>query len=216
MIPAPPSAFLDANVLFSRTLRDWICLIALDSGHTAYQVRWSEDVLAEWVYRMRRAYPDLTDHALGGLRRRLETSFPDAMITGYTPTEVPQPPDLNDWHVLAAAASVPVDFLVTCDKHGLPPDLGEDLGIHVLDPDRFLNLVADRHPALVRQRLEGQIGYDRTRLLKTRLVEISQSDVDLRETALDRLQKAGAAAFAERLRAMAATALPHERARAAN
>jgi hypothetical protein len=200
VIPVAPSVFLDANILYSRTLRDWICLMALDSGHTAYQVRWSEDVLAEWVYRMRRARPELSDRALGGLRRRLESAFEDAMVTEYNPADVPATPDIYDRHVLAAAASVPVDMLVTSDKRGIPAQLSRQVGVELWPPDDFLNLVADRHPTLVRRRMAHQIAYDRDRGLETRLEQSTRSDEELREAAIVRLSKAGAVTFAERLR----------------
>jgi predicted nucleic acid-binding protein len=192
VIPVPPSVFLDANVLFSRTLRDWICMLALDSEQTAYQVRWSEDVLAEWIYRMRRRHPDLTDHALGSVRRRLEESFPDAMVTGYRPLDVPQPRDINDWHVLAAAASVPVAFLVTDDKRAFPPECVQDLGFEVHTADSFLTLIADRHPALVQLTLENQISYWGRR-------DPDKSYENLYDGILSALRKAKASAFAERL-----------------
>ncbi len=195
-----PSVFLDANILYSRTLRDWICIMALDSGQTAYQPRWSEDVLAEWVYGMRRADPVLSDHALGGLRRRLESAFPDAMVTGYDPNDVPATPDIYDRHVLAAAASVPVDILLTSDKTGIPAEVCQQLGFELWTPDEFLNLVIDRHPTLVRRRLDHQIAYDRVRALKTRLEASTHTDEELREGAIGRLRKAGAVTFAERIR----------------
>lgn len=189
----PPLAFLDANVLFSRTLRDWICLLCLDSEKTAFQLRWSEDVLAEWIYRMRRKYPSIPDDSLGRHRRWLEEAFPEAMVRGYRPSEVPQPPDLNDWHVLAAAVSVPVDFLVTSDKRGFDRAQAGSLEVEVINPDGFLTFIADRHPELIQVRLANQIAYLRTR-------PPGSSFGEAEEEARLALVKAGAAQFAERLR----------------
>jgi hypothetical protein len=47
VLPVPLTVFVDANVLYSRCLRDWLVLMALDSQHTVYRLRWSEAVLAE-------------------------------------------------------------------------------------------------------------------------------------------------------------------------
>jgi predicted nucleic acid-binding protein len=185
-------AFLDANVLFSRTLRDWICLLALDSDKTAFGLRWSEDVLAEWVYQMRRKRPDIPDDSLGRFRRWLAEAFPEAMVRGYRPSDVPRPPDIHDWHVLAAAACVPVDFLVTADRRGFVRAQTRDLGVDILSPDEFLNLIADRHPDLVELRLAHQIDYLRGRR--------RASAAELREEGLAALTRAGAVRFAERLR----------------
>jgi len=192
MNSAMPLAFLDANVLFSRTLRDWICQLALDSGKTAFGLRWSEDVLAEWIYRMRRRSPDISDDSLGRVRRLLEQAFPEAMVVGYRPADVPQPRDVDDWHVLAAAVAVPVNFLVTADRRAFVPDVVAGLGVDIMTPDEFLMLVADRHPDLVSLRLANQVSYLRTRR--------RPPGGDLREAALQALHRAGAVRFAMRLR----------------
>ncbi|MEU8071757.1 hypothetical protein AB0B20_18585 [Micromonospora sp. NPDC049151] len=47
MIPSASLVFLDANVLYSRTLRDWISLLALEGDCTVFDLRYSEDVLSE-------------------------------------------------------------------------------------------------------------------------------------------------------------------------
>ncbi|MEV5818145.1 putative toxin-antitoxin system toxin component, PIN family [Micromonospora haikouensis] len=128
MIPSSPLVFLDANVLYSRTLRDWICLLALES---AYDLRYSEDVLAEWMYRLRRKRPELSEHAIGGQRRKFVAAFPNGMVTGYSPGSVPCPPDPDDRHVLAAALHGGVDVLVTNDRHHVA-DASMDLVWRVL------------------------------------------------------------------------------------
>lgn len=115
MIPVPPLAFLDANILFSRTLRDWISLLALECQCTVYDLRWSEDVLAEWIYKLRRKNPNHSDQVIGNRRRELEAAFPDRTVRGYTPTSVPAVNDPNDRHVLAAAVHGEVDILVAAD-----------------------------------------------------------------------------------------------------
>ena len=58
MLPVPLTVFVDANVLYSRCLRDWLIMMALDSHYTAYELRWSEAVLAEAFYHLRREHPD--------------------------------------------------------------------------------------------------------------------------------------------------------------
>ena len=45
----------DANILFSRTLRDWLLLVHLDGG--PIRVHYTEDILAETVCRLRREHP---------------------------------------------------------------------------------------------------------------------------------------------------------------
>lgn len=188
----PPLAFLDANVLYSRTLRDWVCQLAL-SDDEPFRVCWSEDVLAEMLYHLRRDHPEWTEHVIGGIRRRLEEYFPEAIVTGYDPTKVPAPSDINDWHVLAAAVEARAAYLVTCDHELLAQSSAYEQHLDMLHVDEFLVLQFDTHPRLVHDRLEGQIGY---------LMRRYPTDTygQLRERALGQLEKAEARAFAARLR----------------
>ena len=48
---------IDANVLYSRTLRDWILLLEIESEARMFKVHWTEDILAEVLYRTRRKSP---------------------------------------------------------------------------------------------------------------------------------------------------------------
>ncbi len=157
MIPAP-LVFVDANVLFSRTLRDWICLLALHSACTAYDLRWSEDVLAEWMYRLRRRNPGHTDQAIGGRRRELEAAFPAAMVRGYDPATVPELADPHDRHVLAAALHGRADMLVTDDREARFPDAVHHR-LDVYTADEFLMWVAESHAGLVTPVLYQQLDY---------------------------------------------------------
>jgi predicted nucleic acid-binding protein len=188
VIPVNPSAFLDANILFSGTLRDWICLLSLHSG--AFDVKWSEDVLAEYMYHWRRKNPDAGDHALGGIRRRLTTAFPDAVVAGYHPGSVPELPDPHDRHVLAAALHGKADILVTDDKEDFPADVVADR-LDVYSVDEFLCRVADRHPATVPLVLDAQLRH----FAKNAIVRGHRTRHDL----IDALARAGAKEFAERL-----------------
>ena len=192
-------AFIDANILFSRTLRDWICLLCLEGSRSAYDLRWSEDVLAEWIYRARRHKPDITDQALGGVRRNIEQAFPHALVTGYDLALTPALPDPHDRHVLAAALHAEVDMLVTDDRAAFPENALKGQ-LDVYTADEFLVWVADNHTNLLLPVLDRQVAYFRKYAIVTggergenRLIEA--------------LQKAGAGAFAERLISMTAAGL---------
>lgn len=84
MQPGATRVFLDANILYSRTLRDWFCLLSQESGFDGIELFWSEDVLAEMIYHLRKKNPHLSDEQVGGWRRTLLKGFPDAIITGYS------------------------------------------------------------------------------------------------------------------------------------
>jgi predicted nucleic acid-binding protein len=56
---------VDANVLYSKTLREWLALLYLRQEDEIYSVYRTEDVLAETIHRLRRHHP----HWNGGKRR---------------------------------------------------------------------------------------------------------------------------------------------------
>ena len=108
--------FLDANVLMSRTLRDWFALCAIESRAAprglVVELGVSEDVLSEWQYRLRRRHPEAAETAVGGLRRQFLASQPESiLITGYNVLATPELSDIDDRHVIAAATHCQADYL---------------------------------------------------------------------------------------------------------
>lgn len=195
MLPVPLTVFVDANVLYSRCLRDWLILVALDSHNTAYALRWSEAVLAEAFYHLRRNNPCAPERQVESWRERLDAYFPEAKVTHWDPKSVPCPADPDDHHVLAAAYAGEVDILITSDG-----DIGDfqrcldqaGAGISVLHVDEFLCLIADRYPELVRRRYLSQIMYWQRR---HRTDEEAAAD-----SCLESLDRAGAKSFSFLLR----------------
>jgi predicted nucleic acid-binding protein len=191
VLPVPLTVFVDANVLYSRCLRDWLVLMAIESQYTAYELRWSEAVLTEAFYHLRRNNPEAPERQIERWREQMDENFPEAKITHWDPASVPHPADPNDHHVLAAAYAGGVDILITCDKDidNFQQCLDEvDAGISVQHVDDFLCLIADRHPELVRRRYLSQIMYWQHR---HQVDEESAAD-----STLESLDKAGAKRFA--------------------
>ncbi|MEJ7647683.1 MAG: hypothetical protein WKF57_01350 [Nakamurella sp.] len=50
----------DANVLHSRTLRDWLLMLMLEPTVELFTLFYTEDILAEVVTTIRRRRPDLS------------------------------------------------------------------------------------------------------------------------------------------------------------
>ncbi|SDI79056.1 PIN domain-containing protein [Arthrobacter subterraneus] len=159
MRPGATLIFLDANVLFSRTLRDWFALISKRSGANGIELRWSEDVLVEWLYNLRRMAPGKNDSGIGGLRRNLEAAFPNALVSGYVVgPELLEGGDEFDAHVLAAADHGYADYLVTDNTSDFAP-FKDAFGFEIYNSDEMLCLILERRLDAVRGALLDNLAY---------------------------------------------------------
>ncbi|MBM4608566.1 hypothetical protein GS416_11870 [Rhodococcus hoagii] len=70
--------------------------------------------MVEFQYNLRKKNPFLDDAQVGGIRRRLESTFgEDSRISGYTVDPAGNYPDVGDAHVHCAAVHGSVDLLLT-------------------------------------------------------------------------------------------------------
>lgn len=121
----------------------------------AYRPLWSTGILAELdrtlrlLLGKRGASPEETDAYLTRLFRQMETTFPDALVTGWEPlADTVQLPDLDDRHVVAAAWAGRADVIVTDNLADFPPDaLPTPLFTQSLDD--FLDDTLDLYPTQV-------------------------------------------------------------------
>ncbi|MFC8526495.1 PIN domain-containing protein [Nocardia sp. NPDC057227] len=151
---------VDANILYSRTLRDWLALLYLRGGDGMFQIFWTEDIMAETLYRRRRNNPFLSEEQIGGTRRTVAKTFGiDSAITGYKIDETVPYPDVFDAHVHSAAVHGRVDIVVTGDPAGFVFDGVDDLPYEVYSADDFFQLVDDSAPQLVQRVMEEQLRY---------------------------------------------------------
>lgn len=171
--------FVDANVLYSRTLRDWLFLLSL-ADPDRLTVFSSEDVLAETVYRYRRNHPDAPGSLIAAIRSTIVSSLSD-IVTDYQIDGSFRSDDIDDRHVHAAALACGADVLLT-DDHGFG---AHDRGYDVVRPDPFFVAVDESAPAVVRRVAAQQTKYWTTRRGTARLPEA--------------LEAAGCPRFAERV-----------------
>ncbi|SFA84979.1 PIN domain-containing protein [Amycolatopsis marina] len=141
---------VDANVLFSRTLRDWLALIYINPGGEVYNVYWTEDILAEAVYQLRRNHPSWDGRQTRAIRDTIARTFEGGRVEDFVVDGSFQGTDPHDQHVHAAALACDADILLTCDGgfSGGPvnPDL---LPYEVYTPDDFFVLVDKSVPEIV-------------------------------------------------------------------
>ncbi|TVU61951.1 PIN domain-containing protein [Paenarthrobacter nitroguajacolicus] len=186
MSSAVTIVLLDANILYSRTLRDWIGLLQCEAP-SLFTVVWTEDIMVETLYHLRKNNPLWSEKQIGGLRRQFEAAFTGGQITGYQIDTALTYPDIGDAHVHAAAVHGAVDILVT--KNGKDFPYSDDLPYEIYEPDDFLVLVDDAAPQAVRAVTESQLRYYHQKCS-------SDEGVDLPL----RLKKAEAPKFAARVR----------------
>jgi hypothetical protein len=135
MSSAVTIVLLDANILYSRTLRDWIALLQAEAPGL-FNVTWTEDIMVETLYHLRKKHPLWSEQQVGGIRRNLEKAFTGGQITGYQIDAALEYPDIGDAHVHAAAVHGAVDIVVTQNGKDLP--YSPDLSYEIYQPDDFL------------------------------------------------------------------------------
>lgn len=139
----------DASVLFSRTLRDWILMIHLQSVQPLYYVYSTEDILAEVVANLRARRPMAAEGQIGGVRRRiLESCGAERVIVDYQIDGDRDYRDPKDAHPHAAARAGGVDIIVTDNSKDVVAI--DDDPYEVMTADEFLLLVDDSSPETVR------------------------------------------------------------------
>ena len=141
----------DANVLYSRVLRDYL-VYAADEG--AIAIRWSRAILIEAVEHLQ--VNNSTFDAEHGrlLIRLLNDAYPHADVkpTAAARRKVNQldMPDEDDRHVLAAAVSARAEVLCTNNVKDFPPQAMASVGIELLTADTLLSRLVTMHPARMR------------------------------------------------------------------
>ncbi|MFW7413851.1 PIN domain-containing protein [Demequina sp. SO4-18] len=176
---------VDANVLVSRTLRDWILLLQINAPGM-FATCWTEDILAETVYGIRRRNRHADGEVITRIADRLRATMSER-IEGFAVKPFPALTDANDLHVHAAALAGGVNMLLTDDSDflHLPPQVLDELPYEVIDADSFLVLVDDSSPTSVSEVMHQQWTYWRSKDPSTDLPQ--------------RLRDAGCPQFAERL-----------------
>ncbi|MCS5723464.1 PIN domain-containing protein [Herbiconiux sp. CPCC 203407] len=155
----PQRVFVDSNVLFSRTQRDWLFLLRNEAGGM-FQVHSSIDVVVEVVRAVRRHKP----HLDGAITRKLHDLLIanlDEILPDYDASVEFAGTDPDDRHVHSAAVAARADLLLTSNQR----DFGDPgaLPYELYEPDAFFVLVDDGSEATVRRTVMKQLAYWRSR-----------------------------------------------------
>lgn len=140
--------FVDANVWFSRTLRDWLGMLYTTPDTAPFEIKWTEDVLAEVLYNLRRVHPDWDGGRITRVRDLIARTFEVGRVTDFTVGNHYKGGDALDASVHAAALACGADILLTMNVTDFRWDENES-PYEVHAPDGFLMLVDDSAPELV-------------------------------------------------------------------
>jgi predicted nucleic acid-binding protein len=150
--PAEPRVLLsvvlgDANVLYSRVLRDYV-LYAMT--HQVIRVRWSREILGEVVAHLIENVAAFDAAAGERLVTAMNGAFPFSEVkpTEEATAAVAGFPlaDEDDRHVIAAAVAAEATFLCSDDRTGFPPDVMSSLGIEPITSDDLPSTLIEEDP----------------------------------------------------------------------
>ena len=148
----------DANILFSRTLRDYV-LYAADEG--AIEVHWSREILAEMSRNLRENLG--FSHDSTSRLERLMNDYIEYALVEVDPGDLAAVDavemDAKDRHVLAAALSADADILLTENTKDFPAQWMAEQGIELLTAGQLLIRLADRFPDKMRAAHEKTVRY---------------------------------------------------------
>jgi len=175
----------DANVLYSRVLRDYVLVAA---EHDILRVHWSQQILNDMVDHLIANRPKFDTAAAQRLTAAMGSTFPDALV-------VPQPedfsrlksynlPDEDDGDVIATALAAEAGIICTSNLRDFPKPVMDELGLIAIRPDTLLS-------SLIRQHLPEMISVHRT------VVTHLHGATD--ESTVSALRKAGANETADRI-----------------
>ncbi len=139
------TVLVDANVWYSRTLRDWVCMLATEAEGDLYTVLWTDDILTECTYHLRKANPRWEGGKISRIRELIEEVFPDGRVRDFVVEGGAL--DEGDQHVHAAAVAGRADFVLTMNVKDFPG--GDECPYEVYTPGEFFTLVWDSAPGLV-------------------------------------------------------------------
>ncbi len=135
----------DANVLYSRVLRDYL-VYAADQG--ALSIRWSAEILDEVVEHLIENIASFTTEQATLLIRLLNQAYPQAHVepttAAHRKVRTLDLPDEDDRHVLAAAEA---DILCTDNIKHFPPEVMATLRIEALTADHLLARLVTQFPS---------------------------------------------------------------------
>ncbi|MGW6278267.1 hypothetical protein [Kribbella sp. NPDC055071] len=152
--------FVDADVLFSRTLRDWLFLTKLESDGRMFTVATGLDVMAEATARYRDRHPKARGGVISTMFKRIDENI-DERVEEYTIDESFVGNDAGDAHVDAAAKACRAEVLLTIDGgwHKMTDKQLAALPYEPQHPDDFFCIAEASAPNVIQKVIVNQMTY---------------------------------------------------------
>ena len=145
-----PVVLVDANVLYSRVLRDYLLCAA---EQELINVNWSQSILDDVSKHLMRNLPAFSVQSAEVLQTALLAAFPYALVEpgseDYAYLENLVLPDEEDREVIASALTAQAEIICTNNIKHFPPTLLEPLGINVMTPDDLLMELIQQHQRIM-------------------------------------------------------------------
>ena len=146
----PQIVLADANVLYSRVLRDYLLYAA---EYRLIAVAWSRSILDEVTEHLMANRPGFTVESAARLVTAMTKAFPYAErnpgAADYQKLAHLSLPDEDDRHVLAAALAAEADIICTSNLADFPEPVVAGLGFSVMTPDELLCRLIAAAPAVM-------------------------------------------------------------------
>ncbi|MGQ7788324.1 PIN domain-containing protein [Nesterenkonia sp. K-15-9-6] len=141
--------FVDANVLYSRTLRDWTFLLR-NSAEGMFQLHSTRDAICEALAKYRKNNSNAPGHQVANIEETITSSL-DELVREFPGNIAFDGRDQNDYHIHAAAVSSQADIILTCNEATDITTTPDEQNYEIFHPDDFFLLVADSRPQCVKQ-----------------------------------------------------------------
>jgi hypothetical protein len=138
---APPTAIIDACILYSAPLRDLVVRLA-QAG--LLRALWTDDIHDEWIRSVLKTNTNVSRERLERTRALMDGALRDCLVTGYSDlVETLSLPDPDDRHVLAAAIRGGAGVILTFNLSDFPAAALAPHGLKALHPDEWLSELLD-------------------------------------------------------------------------
>jgi predicted nucleic acid-binding protein len=137
----------DANVLFSRVLRDYLLYA---TSQEIVNIVWSTEIIGEAAEHMMKRVAGFDQVAADRLVALIDAAYPASLIDpgpeDFQKLEGLELPDEDDRHVIATALAAEADAICTNDKTGFPSEVLGAFGIEVVTADAPIHQLIERYP----------------------------------------------------------------------